>query len=99
MSRATRQGRTSCTKKLSKFVDEYEKTLEIRRRVLGAEHPDTSASAWNLFVSLHKLDERAAARAVLERDLLWLLDRDPATFGADQRRIRGEVAEAVKESG
>ncbi len=26
-----------------------------------------------------------------ERDLLWLLDRDPATLGADQRKIREYV--------
>jgi hypothetical protein len=69
-----------------------ERTLDIRRRVLGPEHPDTSASAWCSHLTLQDLGEQAAARIVLERDLLWLLDRDPATLGADQRpspRVRG----------
>ncbi len=34
----------------------------------------------------------------LERDLFWLLDRDPATLGADQRQIREYVAGVVKDS-
>jgi Tetratricopeptide repeat len=72
-----------------------EETLDIRRRVLGPEHPDTSVSAWWLCLTLEALDERAAARAVLERDLLWLLDRDPATLGADQRNAREYVAKIV----
>jgi Tetratricopeptide repeat len=73
-----------------------EEVLEIRRRTLGPEHPDTSISAWNLFRTLHDLGEREAARAVLERDLLWLLDRDSATLGADQRKIREMGAQEVK---
>ncbi len=68
------------------------------RRVLGPEHSNTSNSAWNLFLTLHDLGEEQAARAVLEHDLLWLLDRDPATLGADQRKIREYVAQVVKES-
>ncbi|HMD97480.1 MAG TPA: hypothetical protein VKM93_09165 [Terriglobia bacterium] len=60
--------------------------------MLGPEHPSTSISAWNLFRSLQELGERDAARAILERDLLWLLGRDPATLGADQRKIRKWVA-------
>src|SRR5271157_2796680 len=76
-----------------------EEVLDIRRRVLGPKHPKTSTSAWNLFRTLHDLNERAAARAVLESDLLWLLDRDPTTLGADQRKIREYVAEEVKKSG
>jgi hypothetical protein len=57
----------------------------------------TTISAWNLFRTLHDLGEREAARAVLERDLRWLLDRDPATLGADQRKIREYVAQVVKD--
>jgi hypothetical protein len=63
------------------------------------EHPSTTVSAWNLFLTLRDLGERSAARAVLERDLLWLIDRDPATLGAGQRKIREMVAEAVKAPG
>ena len=76
-----------------------EETLAIRRRVLGPEHPSTSVSAWWVCLTLQELGEHAAARAVLERDLLWLLDRDPATLGADQRKAREYVAGEVKKSG
>ena len=76
-----------------------EEALAIQRRVLGPEHPDTTNSAWNLFRTLQDLGEAVAARAVLERDLLWLLDRDPATFGAVHRKLREYVARAVKSSG
>ena len=76
-----------------------EEALAIRRRLLGPEHPNTSVSAWSLCVTLHNLGEREAAWAVLKRDLLWLLDRDPATLGADQRDAREYVAREVKKSG
>jgi hypothetical protein len=69
----------------------YDQTLVIRRRVQGAEHPETSISAWNLFRVLKDLKDRDAAWALLEHNLLWLLDRDPAVLGADQRKIRAEV--------
>jgi hypothetical protein len=60
--------------------------------VLGPQHPDTSVSAWNLFLTLQDLGERDAAGAILERDLLWLRGRDPATLGADQREISEMLA-------
>jgi len=75
-----------------------EETLDIRRRVLGPEHPNTSISAWNLFVTLQDMGEPAAELAVLKRHLLWLLDRDTTTLGADQRKIREYVAHAVKKN-
>jgi hypothetical protein len=65
-----------------------EETLNIRRRVLGPEHPATSTCAWNIFRSLRDLGELAAGLAVLKRDLLWLLNRDAASLGADQRTVR-----------
>ena len=76
-----------------------EEVLAIRRRVLGPEHTGTSNSAWNLFRILQDSGERAAAMAVLKRDLRWLLDHDPATLSADQRKIREGVAEQAKKSG
>ena len=72
--------------------------LTVHRRVLGREQQHTSVSAWNLFLTLQDLGDREAARAVLERDLLWLLDRDPATLGAQQREIREQVAEVVNKT-
>lgn len=77
----------------------HEETLDIWRRVLGPEHPSTSMSAWNLFLTLRDLRDHEAAQVVLKRDLLWLLDRDPATLGANQRKIREYVAQIVKGSG
>ncbi len=74
-----------------------EETLLLIGRVLGPEHPHTSISAWNLFLTLYSLGEAAAARGVLNRNLLWLLDRDPATLGANQRNIREHVAQTVKD--
>ena len=64
-----------------------EQVIEILRRVLGPEHPDASISAWNLFCTLAQLGDRAAASALLNSDLLWLLNRDPAALGAHQRKI------------
>ena len=43
--------------------------------------------------------EDSAASAILKCDLLWLLERDPATFGALQRKLPEYVAEVVKKSG
>jgi tetratricopeptide (TPR) repeat protein len=65
-----------------------EQVLEITRRVLGAEHPDTSISAWNLLNTLSEMGEVDEAKKILENDLVWLLDRDPESLGADQRKIR-----------
>jgi Tetratricopeptide repeat len=70
--------------------------LGIYLRVLGPEHRDTSIAAWNLFQTLRDLRKNEEARAVLERDLLWLLDRESATLGADQRKIREYVDQEVK---
>ncbi len=72
----------------------HEETLAVRRRMLGPAHPNTSSSTWNLFRTLQDLGERDAARAIFERDLLWLLRRDPATLDADQRKIRDLIVES-----
>ena len=74
-----------------------EEGLSIRRRALGPEHPDTSDSAWNLFITLQDSSDPAAARRVLNRDLRWLLDRNPATLGAGQQKIREYVIQAAKD--
>ena len=75
-----------------------EEVLDIFRRVLGPKHSNTSVSAWNLLCTLQKLGEHGAAGEVLERDLRWLLERDPATLSADQREVREDVAQKVKKS-
>jgi tetratricopeptide (TPR) repeat protein len=72
-----------------------EEELEITRRIRGSEHPDTSVSAWNLLDTTLELGDSDRARAVLENDILWLLDRDPASLGAAQRRIQEQVKGAI----
>jgi tetratricopeptide (TPR) repeat protein len=74
-----------------------EEGLSVRRRALGPEHPDTSDSAWNLFIALQDSSDDAAARRVLNRDLRWLLDRNPTTLDAGQQKIREYVAQAAKD--
>lgn len=64
-----------------------EQALEAARRVLGTLHSHTTVAAWNLFLTLHTTGEMAAAAHVLERDLLWLLEQDPATLSGDQLAI------------
>jgi tetratricopeptide (TPR) repeat protein len=71
----------------------YGEVLEIQRRILGDGHPDTTVSAWNLFFTLHARGDSIGARTVLKNNLLWLLDRDPASLGADQRQIRELVSQ------
>jgi hypothetical protein len=71
-----------------------EQVLEITRSVLGEKHPHTSISAWNLYnilVELHDLE----ATEVLDNNLLWLMDRDPTTLGADQQQIREWISQIV----
>ena len=65
-----------------------EQVLEITRKILGSEHPSTSISAWNLFSTVCEIGDSAGAEKVLENDLLWLLNRDPESIGADQQQIR-----------
>ena len=66
----------------------HERVLEVRRRVLGEEHPDTSLSAWNLFLTLVQLNEIATAKRIIHDRLRWLLERDPATLDTNQQQIR-----------
>ncbi len=70
--------------------------LEIRSRILGDEHPDTSVSAWNLFFTLIEMDD-PKTKAVLEDDLFWLVDRDPATLGVCQQKIREMILQMIED--
>ena len=57
-------------------------------RVLGEEHPDTSLSAWNLFITLGEMGDFDEGKKVLENHIAWLLGRDPKSLGAYQGHIR-----------
>ena len=59
--------------------DLVQDTLDRRRRVLGADHPDTLISATSLAIILHELGEVQAARD-LNQDTL---DRRRRVLGAD----------------
>ena len=76
---------------LEKARELHEQVLEMRRRILGDEHPDTSVSAQNLFSIYRAMGDSAGAMAVLENELLWLLDRDPTSLGTDQQKIRKTI--------
>jgi tetratricopeptide (TPR) repeat protein len=75
-----------------------EQVLEITRRVLGAEHPNTSTSAWNLLNTLNEMGDVDEAMKILKNDLVWLLDRDPESLGADQRQIREMIIRMLQEA-
>jgi hypothetical protein len=65
----------------------HEQALDARRESLGAEHPDTTVSAWNLLLSCLDGGNLKAARVVRERDLMWMFSRDPASLAGDQRTV------------
>ncbi len=77
----------------------YEQVLEIKRRVLGAEHPTTSITAWNLFITLHEVGDTDEAMNILEKHLVWLLGRDPESLGADQGQIREMIIQKFQGAG
>ena len=81
---------------LSKARRLEEDILNVVRRLLGREHPRTSNAAYCLLSTLILLKDRETAKAILQSDLVWLLDRDPATFGSAQLDIRKFVAEYVE---
>jgi tetratricopeptide (TPR) repeat protein len=66
----------------------FEQVLEISRRVLGEDHPNTSISAWNLLTTLREMDDVDEAMKILKNHLLWLIGRDPASIGTYQMQIR-----------
>ncbi|PXF61671.1 MAG: hypothetical protein C4B59_02085 [Candidatus Methanogaster sp.] len=75
-----------------------EQVLETTWRVLGSEHPSTSISAWNLFSTYIAMDDSIGARTVLETDLIWLRDRDPASLGAVQQKIRETITQMIEKA-
>jgi hypothetical protein len=80
-------------------LDLHRKVLKGRQRALGFEHPDTSTSAVKVFTTLLKSGQQPSfAMNFLRSELAWLLDRDPATLGVDQRAIRELVAFALNQN-
>lgn len=68
-----------------------EQVLDATRRVLGETHSRTLASAWNLFILAVQMNDAAAARTTFERDLLWLMQRDPEVLDSTAQAIRAEI--------
>jgi tetratricopeptide (TPR) repeat protein len=76
----------------------YEEVLEIRERVLGVEHPETSTSAWNLLLTVRALNDSETAAHLINK-LRWLLDRDEDSVpSAVQRTIRRELLDLLGSS-
>jgi len=63
--------------------------LDARTRILGGEQPSTTASAWNLFLTLPGQGKTEQAITILQQNLIWLLKRDPETLSHQQRQVRG----------
>lgn len=61
---------------------------ELRKRIHGNEHPDTTVSAWSLYRTLEDLQEMDSAGEVLSKHLDWLLQSDPDRLAASQTQIR-----------
>lgn len=64
---------------------------ELRRRVLWEAHPDTSISAFSLLPTMAAQGELGRAEKLFRDELAWLLERNPADLGADQRYIREQL--------
>jgi len=69
-----------------------ERVLEVRRLLLGEEHPDTFLSEWNLLMTVLQSRDFQNVIPLVEK-LSWLLKRDPETLGATHRQIREMLAE------
>ena len=65
--------------------------LTARQHVYGAEAVETARSALQLVHVLRELDDTAELRDVLERELGWLVERDPGTLEAELVAIRAWV--------
>ena len=72
-----------------------EQVLEISRRILGNEHPDTSISACNLFFTYKAMGDSIGEKMILEKYLLLLLDRDPASLEVNQLKIRKRIMQLM----
>jgi hypothetical protein len=68
-----------------------ESALAGWRCALGEEHPHTIVSAWGLFVTLLRLGDDVAANSLLERELLTLLETDPATLSRNLQFVQKQV--------
>jgi hypothetical protein len=65
-----------------------EETLEVRRRVLGVEHPDTLRTAYNLAISLADVGRVEEALALGEQTL----ERRRRVLGEDHAETRRAAA-------
>lgn len=77
------------TRKLEKQV------LDLRWKVLGKEYPATSMSVCNLF-TLSNGGDLDAAKDIMEKYILWLIDRGPTIPAVEQQKIREIIIEIIK---
>ena len=69
--------------------------FESARTHLGKNHPVTSVLAWHRALSYERCGDPISSRNVVVDDLVWLLAKDPACLGADQKAIRALLAERL----
>ena len=81
---------------LARARDLQERVLGNRCRALGDENSNTTITAWNLLQTLRNLGESDAAQEVVEKFLLFLVERNPAFLSADQRRIRDMLLRMIQ---
>jgi len=68
----------------------YERSLAIREKALGADHPDTAASLNNLGLLLQSQGDYAAARPLYERSLA-IMEKALGADHPDTKIVRGNL--------
>jgi non-specific serine/threonine protein kinase/serine/threonine-protein kinase len=74
-------------------LDSFRELLATRLELLGADHHETIAAAWNLVDAYQQTGNPDAAKALRQRYMTPLLAADPATLSEPLARL----AEAMHE--
>jgi tetratricopeptide (TPR) repeat protein len=72
-----------------------EQVLQTLERRLGLEHPLTTVAAWLLLEIYFASGDFEAADHLFAENLLWLLERDPASLTEQQRMIQAKARERI----
>jgi hypothetical protein len=75
-----------------------QQVLGTMRQRLGSEHPLTTVAARVLLAIYVARGDSDATNRLLREDLLWLLDRDPASLTEQQRWIQAELREFERQT-
>ena len=69
--------------RIPEAVPEYQRLLELRRRVLGETDLETRIAAWNLIDTYGELGRKAEAEPLYRQYVAPLLAADPKTLSDD----------------